>query len=465
MNQRSTFFLPYQKKWICDNSRMKILEKSRQIGMTLATSYRLVCCHVANQNKRDSWVCSRDELQAKLFVNDCKNIANILQGVAFCSKVNLIDVNSRSSSFSLTFANGSSINSLSSNADAQAGKRGTRILDEFALHSEPRQLFIVSLPGITWGGQLEILSTHRGSNNFFNQLINEIKENGNPKHFSHHKVTLEDALEQGFLKKLQDKLPLDDPRKDMSNGDYFDYIKSECPDEDSFLQEYMCQPSDDRSAFLSYELISSCEYSVYDVWECIPSKFHSITGDCFLGIDVGRAHDLTVMWLLEKQQDVLYTRYIVCLKNETFSRQEQILSEFKRIPSLRRICIDCTGIGRQFYERACESFGNNRVEGVNFTNTVKEQLAYSVRTAFEDCSIRIPSDDGIRADLRAIKRETTFAGNIRFAADRGKNGHADRFWALALALHAYSDIKSNNIPFFETIERGYLTRKFQYSKL
>jgi len=50
--------------------------------------------------------------------------------------------------------------------------------------------------------------------------------------------------------------------------------------------------------------------------------------------------------------------------------------------------------------------------------------------------VRIPNRDKIRSDLRAIKKETTASGNIRFTADRGANGHSDRFWALALALHA-----------------------------
>ena len=34
------------------------------------------------------------------------------------------------------------------------------------------------------------------------------------------------------------------------------------------------------------------------------------------------------------------------------------------------------------------------------------------------------------------KKETTAAGNLRFTADRGRSGHSDRFWALALARHA-----------------------------
>ncbi|MGZ5567969.1 MAG: terminase large subunit domain-containing protein, partial [Limisphaerales bacterium] len=59
-----------------------------------------------------------------------------------------------------------------------------------------------------------------------------------------------------------------------------------------------------------------------------------------------------------------------------------------------------------------------------------------VRMAFEDRTIRIPNERLLRADLRAIRKEQTSSGNGRFSADRGVNGHADRFWALALALHA-----------------------------
>ena len=63
---------------------------------------------------------------------------------------------------------------------------------------------------------------------------------------------------------------------------------------------------------------------------------------------------------------------------------------------------------------------------------MKEELAYPVRAAFEDKTIRIPNDNAIRADLRSIRKETTASGNIRFTGERTQNGHADRFWALAL---------------------------------
>jgi phage FluMu gp28-like protein len=103
---------------------------------------------------------------------------------------------------------------------------------------------------------------------------------------------------------------------------------------------------------------------------------------------------------------------------------------------VRRCCIDRTGIGRQFFERAQQRFGTYAVEGVNFSGPVKEELAFPLKAAFEDKTIRVPNSNAIRSDLRAIKTDTTASGNIRFTADRGKNGHSDRFWALALALHA-----------------------------
>jgi phage FluMu gp28-like protein len=127
---------------------------------------------------------------------------------------------------------------------------------------------------------------------------------------------------------------------------------------------------------------------------------------------------------------------MICLEKQKFETQEAVLYELLSLPALRRACIDRTGIGFQFVERAQQRFGQYKVEAVNFTAPVKEELAYPVRAAFEDRSVRIPNEGKVRSDLRSIRKETTAAGNVRFAADRGPNGHADRFWALALALHA-----------------------------
>ena len=193
--------LPYQRRWVLDPSRIKIMEKSRQIGISWASAYALVRRKSQCGARYDAWVSSRDEIQARLFLEDCKTFARVLDIVAEDLSCRLLE-NNISSSYVLRFSSGVKINSMSSSPDAQAGKRGDRLLDEFALHKDPRKLYAIAYPGITWGGQLEMVSTHRGSHNFFNELITEIREKDNPKKISLHRVTLEDALNDGFLYRL-----------------------------------------------------------------------------------------------------------------------------------------------------------------------------------------------------------------------------------------------------------------------
>lgn len=416
------------------------MEKSRQIGMTWTAAYRAVRQTAARGQRLDCWASSRDELQARLFLDDCRKWAQALElGAEQLEGEGLsIALSGRGAAGTLSLTNGRRIHSLSSNADAQAGKRGTRILDEFALHPDPRKLYSIAYPGITWGGQLEILSTHRGSGNFFNRLVQEAREEGNPKGVSLHRVTLQDAVDQGFLEKLKQKLPPDDPRQAMARDSYLQHVRDGCADDESWLQEYCCVPADDAAAFLPLDLICGSEYEEEDEaqWRMNTADLRRRPGRLYLGVDVGRDHDLTVLWLVEVADGIAWTRQLRCLRAEPFNRQEEVLDGLLSLPGLRRCCIDATGIGRQFAERAQQRWGVNRVEAVTLTALTKEELAYPVRSAFEERSLRLPSLQEVRSDLRAIRRETTSAGNLRFTADRGKNGHADRFWALALALHA-----------------------------
>lgn len=423
-------FLPSQSKWINDNSRLKLAEKSRQIGWSWTTAYACVRRTARQAAKYDQWVSSRDELQARLFIEDCKLWTDVLNLGAQDFGEQAIDKEQKQTAYVLRFANDRRIHSMSSNPDAQAGKRGGRVLDEFALHPDPRKLWAIAYPGITWGGALEILSTHRGSHNFFNQLIREVRENGNPKGISLHRVTLEDALNEGLLYKLQQKLPEDDERQAMDEAAYFDFVKSGCVDEESFQQEYMCRPADDDVAFLEYDLIAGAEYGGGIDWQLIEGR------ELYAGIDVGRKKDLTVLWVVERLGDVLYTRHIEALRNMAKPDQEKILWPW--IARCRRTCFDYTGLGIGWGDDAQRRFGESRVECVTFTPKVKEALAYPVRGRMQDRTLRIPYDANIRADLRSVTKQTTAAGNIRFTAERTADGHADRFWALALAVHAGS---------------------------
>jgi phage FluMu gp28-like protein len=424
-------FLPYQSRWIKDDSLLKLMEKARQIGLSWCTAYPAVERTAVAKALRDQWVSSRDEVQARLFLEDCKMWARIMDMAARDLGEVVIDREKRLSAYVLEFATGKRIHSMSSNPDAQAGKRGGRILDEFALHPDPRKLWSIAYPGITWGGNLEVISTHRGSHNYFNDLIREVRERGNPKDISLHRVTLQDALDQGFLFKLQQMLPADDPRQAMNETEYFDFVRAGCADEESFQQEYMCNPADDDVAFLEYDLIAGVEYAAGIDWQSMSG------GRLYTGIDIGRKHDLTVAWQVEEIGGVLLTRRVERLQNMRKSDQEKII--YPMIAESDRTCIDATGLGIGWADDAQDKFGEYRVEAVTFTPKVKEELAYPVRGRMEDRSLRLPYDPKTRAALRAVTKQTTAAGNIRFTAERTPDGHADEFWAVALAIHAASN--------------------------
>lgn len=429
-------FLMFQSKWITDTARLKLMVKSRQIGISWSTAFASVERTAAQGARHDEWVSSRDDIQARLFIEDCKMFAGIMNMAAKDLGEIAFDGEGKLSAYVLEFASGKRIHSMSSNPDAQAGKRGSRILDEFALHRDQRKMWAIAYPGITWGGSMEIVSTHRGSNSFFNQLIREVEEKGNPKKISLHRVTLQDALDQGFLYKLQQALPADAQQQDMDEAEYFDFVKSGAADDESFLQEYMCVPADDDSKFIEYELITGCEYIAGMPWE--RSHTDRFAGKIFCGVDIGRKKDLTVLWVLELLGDVLYTRAVIPLEKMRKSEQEAVLYPWFAIAD--RVCIDATGLGIGWTDDAQDKFGTYRVEGVTFSNQVKESLAYPLKGCMEDRKLRIPDDPVIRADLRKVQKVTTAAGNIRFVAESTPDGHADRFWALALAIHAAMEV-------------------------
>lgn len=429
----STLFLPCQAKWIKDQSRMKIAEKARQIGFTWCSSYADMTGTARANNHIDTWITSRDALQAKLYIQDCLNWSHIygLAAKAAGEQVLLDEGGKKQSAQVLRCANGQAIYSLSSNGDAQAGKRGNRRADEFALNPDNRHLYGIMYPGITWAGNLWIWSTHRGSQNYFNQLIQEIREGGNPKGFSLHRITLEDALNEGLLDKLQQKWPQDDPRQEYDETDYFNAVRRECADEETFLQEYMCIPSDDAGAFISYDLIDASVYPAGTAWE----EELNPAAHYVLGGDIGRVHDLTVLWLLQVEGKSRRTVRIIELANMPFSEQAAVIDKYAAMPWVKRVCLDATGIGRQLAEDARRRHGG-KVEEVQFTAGVKEDLAITLRRCMEDGEFRMPNKPELISDFRSIRKETTSAGNVRYVGERTSNGHADRFWAAALAIHA-----------------------------
>jgi phage FluMu gp28-like protein len=423
-----TFFMPYQAAWIQDTSLLKICEKGRQIGLTYADSYDSVR-KAAAKNGKDVWVMSRDEVQAKQYIIYCKRWANVLKYAASdIAAEDLFTEEGRPFKAQvITFASGASIYALSSNPDAIVGKSGHVKLDEFALHKDQRQLYAVAKPVIQWGGTLSIISTHRGVGTVFNELIEDVRHRGNKIGWSLHTLPIQKAVEQGIVEKINAATG-----REESRADWLARQRAECIDEEQWLQEYCCVPADESQAFITYDMIAACE-------DDSARKDFNYLLDCknplYLGADIARKQHLTVFDVEEKVGDVMWERLRIEMRGKTFDEQEFELYRLLALPQLRRACIDATGLGMQLAERAQKRFGEYRVEAVRFSAQSKEEIAYPLRSAHEDRTLRYAKDEALRKDLRGIKKETTASGNIRFVGD-SEDSHCDRFWAKALALHA-----------------------------
>ena len=197
------YFLPYQTAWRQDAARLRICQKSRQIGLSYVDSYDSVL-KAAVAPGRDVWVMSRDEAQAKQYIRYCKRWASILQLAAQDFNEQLFKAKDGKAAKVqvLAFASGSSIYALSSNPDAIVGKTGHVKLDAFALHKDQRTLYAVAKPVIQWGGTLSIISTHRGIGTVFNEIIIDIREHGNRMGWSLHTIPIQTAVDQGLVEKI-----------------------------------------------------------------------------------------------------------------------------------------------------------------------------------------------------------------------------------------------------------------------
>ena len=440
-----THFLPYQLAWINDPSPVAVGEKSRRIGWTYASAFRAVDRRL--RLGTDLFYSSADLSAAREFMEYCKGWAAEVDADAEELGYEPADDAGDATAFVLRFKhNGAKIVAGSSNPKFFRSKGGDADADEFAFHREPRELYKAMQPAsLVWGHQLRLWSTHNGEGSFFNQLVkgagegsgSGVQGSGKGGGRSLHRVTLLDAVAQGLVEKIKRlAAPSESARRD-----FIDEIRASCPDEDAWNEEYLCRPSSEQRALLSYSLIQACEADLRDAAATPPSSLNPdprTPNPLFAGFDVGRKHDRSVLWVVERVGDVLWTRALRVLEDVNFTAQEQLLAAFIQRSAVKRLCIDSTGIGAMLAERLVQRFGH-RVEAIHFTAAVKSDLAMPLLRLFQDKLVRIPAGSEIREDLHKVRKVVTASNNVRLEADRDAGGHADRFWALALACHAALD--------------------------
>ena len=163
-----------------------------------------------------------------------------------------------------------------------------------------------------------------------------------------------------------------------------------------------------------------------------PEKYGS---SLFMGLDIGRTSDATVFYIIGvingKKRSVLRHE----MRNADFDAQTAVLNKLMENLPIYRCCIDDGGIGRNLAENAHKRYGE-RAELYHFDLQSKEILAMGVRTGLERREYELDNDRDFHAQIHSIKRTPSSGGSFRYDAERNEKGHADSFWAWALASYA-----------------------------
>lgn len=421
-------FEPYQQRWIDDQSRFVAANKARQIGFTFAEAYRIV--EDCLRRRKKHYLLSVSEARAReaieyaaMFSQAC-GASGVLQDYAW------EDV--RYARSRITWPNGSTFVALPANPRTARGASGDLTLDEVGWYLHDEAIWTACQPLITRGYQLRVISTPNGRRGVYYRLwtgngqstpeaISEALAAGLQPiadSWSRHEVSIQQAIAQAWPESPLRALDLAQVRELAGT-------------EENWLQEYCCQFLDEATAWLPYELIERCTREgatlAYDHQQ-------PPAGPCWLGFDVGRKRDLSVAWLNEQRGAVHWTRAVMTLDRQPFKVQKQALWDL--MPIARRACIDQTGIGAQLAEETVERWGESHAEGVLFSAQTNAKLATMLRQALETETLMLPDCPRVRADLHSVRRLYTDHGRQSFDASHGRDGHADRFWASALALHA-----------------------------
>ena len=486
--------LPYQRRWIRDDSKLKIAVWSRQSGKSFAAALRAV---LKCMDKRTTYIIlSKGERQSRLFMEKVKDFCQVFKELKTLREFSEMETDDKTMEVYFPH-NRSRIIGLPANADAARGYSGNIVLDEFAFHGDAHKIFAACFPIITRGYSIEVISTPNGTAGKFYEIAKAAGLVGSSESGVRSSESDHPGLRPPLLTKEGSSagtsaggLGLPDSRHRTSDFglrtsdsgrrtpnslwsghrvDIYDAVRaglpadiqllrSGCDDEETWLQEYGCQFLSDAQNYIPIELISSCvheeattEWTGYGARDKGQGESPNHEArDLYLGVDIGRKRDLTIAWLFEKVGGILWSRRLLVMKGMSFDVQENEICRLidggaapcpvSRVPypAVRRVCIDQSGIGMMLAEHLVQRYGS-MVEPVTFTAQLKERLAPKVKMAFEERTVRIPDNREVRADINSVKRFVTLAGNVRFDAEHTDRGHADRFWALAMVVNAASE--------------------------
>ncbi|VVD97839.1 hypothetical protein PCO31110_01981 [Pandoraea communis] len=468
--------MAYQQRWVADKSPLKVIEKSRRTGLTWGEAADNVLTAAANRSAggQNVYYIAYNQDMTIEYIQACAMWARAFHHAASEIEEGFWeddDADKNIKTFTIRFpASGFRIVALTSRPSNLRGRQGTIVIDEAAFHDQLDELLKAALAMLIWGGRVRVISTHNGTDNPFNELVEDIRSG--KRKGKVHRITFKDAVSDGLYRRVCLRLGKEWATSDEAAwmADVYAFYG------DGAQEELDCVPANSGGAWLSRALIESRMSGDTPVlrWECA-SGFevlpdHIRAAECrdwleaqmapllgtlppeaisFNGEDFGRTGDLTVhVPLVQAQNLVRRVPFIVELRNVPFRQQEQIAFYLlDRLPRFTGGAFDARGNGQYLAEVAMQRYGASRIQQVMLSEGWYREHMPPVKAALEDGTLDgLPRDTDVLADLRAVqvvKGVPRIPDTRTTGEDKGKR-HGDAAVAVALAYFASREI--NNGP-------------------
>lgn len=457
--------LPYQQRWVADDSPVKICEKSRRVGLSWGEASKSALEAAKAVGGQDTWYIGYNKDMAEEFILDVAFWAKHYQCAAEAMEEEVIaDERGDILTFKIRFASGNRVTALSSRPSNLRGKQGRVIIDEAAFHPDLLELIKAAVALTIWGGSVSIISTHNGVDNPFNELVNDVRAGKKP--YSLHRITFDEAIEQGLCKRVFRSTKR--AWSEQAQAEWCEGIRALYRPNDA--EELDCIPAQSGGAYMSRALIESRMSDQVPVLRLVcPPGFEQLsdawrtahvkgwidehlkplvdaqpkTARSSVGMDFGRSGDLSVIYpLLEQLGLVRAAPFSIEMRNVPFKQQEQVLFWLcDHLPRFAFGALDARGNGQYLAEVAMQRYGSSSIAQVMLSNPWYLENFPKLKAAFEDGTLAAISKDMDQLDdLRAVVMDKGIPkiADVKGKGSDGGQRHGDAAVALCLAWFASS---------------------------
>jgi len=435
---------PFQLDLLNCDDTFRIDVKARQIAWSWTVAVEAMANAIIH--KQDTAFVSINQDEAKEKIRYAKRAWGCLTLPANVKVPQIVGDRSQE----VEFDNGARITSMPS-TPPRGRARANVVLDEFAHVKRDREIYTAVLPITTRGGRVRIGSSPMGASGVFWEIARQ-----ELRQYDYTRVSTPWWAVRSFTvgdPKGAANLTTEE-RVSRYGSDKLRMIFENMPVDD-FQQEYECVYVDEAVAYFPWDLIRSNQdenlvcrrLKGLDGLEalCRQMKADCASGNIepvlVGGVDIGRKKHLTEIILVGSTDGRNKVRLMISLDRMEFDQQEHVLRTLLNRLPISSMLIDSNGLGMQLAESLQR---NTAAQGVTFTNASKELWATELKIQFERGRMSIPTDRGLAYQIHSVKKLVTAAKNNVYDTARNEKHHADKFWALALANYASTEI--TNVP-------------------